>query len=100
MKVNTEFIPIKLKNDKKLQNKDSGPEKTRKQEDHVIFLNDSIRLVTEENKLASDTKLLDFKKAEEEINILKGKLLDDTSAASEIHQLGNKRVLFLSLDKN
>ena len=101
MKVNSEFVPIKeLKDDNKPQNRDSGTEKTGKQEDHVTFLNDNIRLVMEENRSASDTKLSDLKKAEKEINNLKSKLLEDTSAASKIHQLGNKRVLFLSLDKN
>ena len=101
MKVNTELFPVKeLKNgDSKSLKKHAKSEKTGKQEDRVTLSNDNIRLVMEENKSASDTKLLDFKKAEEETNSLKGKLLDDTYAASEIHQLGNKRVLFLSLDK-
>ena len=54
----------------------------------------------EENRSASDIELLDFKRAEEEINKLRGKLLDNPHTASEIHQLGNKRVLFHSLDKS
>lgn len=101
MKVNPEFFPIKqLKGDNKTPEKHSKSEKTGKQEDRVTLSNDKIRLVIEENKSASDTKMLDFKKAEEEIDNLKGMLLDDTDTASEIHQLGNKRVLFLSLDKS
>lgn len=99
MKVNTEIFLVKdLKANDKSPKRQAESAKTNKQEDRITLSNDSIRLVLNENKSASDIELLDFHKAKETVDNLKGKLLDDTYSASEIHQLGNKRILFLSLD--
>lgn len=99
MKVNTENFPIKeFKGDNKAPKRNAQPEKTDKGADRVTLSVDNKRLVLEENKSAAATELLDFKKAEEEIYNLKSKLLDGKFSASEIHQLGGKRVLFLALD--
>ena len=99
MKVNTDVFHIRqLKNDEKPHEKHDKSEKVGKQEDRVTLSNTNLKLVIEENHEASDTELIDFKKAEEEVQNLMDKLMGEPFTAAEIHQLGNKRVLFLSPD--
>ncbi len=72
--------------------------KTERSEDLVTLSIDSKRLVIDENRSASDAQLMDLKKAEEELLNIKRQIQEDEYAAAEIHQLNEKRVLFLSLD--
>ena len=99
MKIQTEIFPVRqIKNDVKPSEKQGKSAKASEKGDRVTISSSSKHLVLTENKAASETALLDFKQAEAELDALKDKLLDDTSTASEIHQLGNKRVLFFALD--
>ena len=99
MKINTEYVPVKeIKNEDRSPKKPSKSESSAKGEDLVTLSTDNTRIVMDENRSASDVPLMDFKKAEEEIFNLKTRMQDDEYAAAEIHQLNEKRVLFLSLD--
>ena len=99
MKVNTDVFPIRqLNNDEKPPEKHDKTEKIGKQQDRVTLSNANLKLVIEENQEASDTGLIDFKKVEEEVENLMDRLMGEPYAAAEIHQLGNRRVLFLSPD--
>ena len=99
MKINTEYVPVKeIKNEDRSPKRPSKSENMGKGEDLVTLSIDNTRIVMDENRSASDVQLIDFKKAEEEIFNLKSRIQDDEYTASEIHQLNEKRVLFLSLD--
>ena len=99
MKINTEFFPVKeIKGEDRSPKKQSKTEKTERSEDLVTLSINSKRLVIDENRSASDAQLMDLKKAEEELLNIKRQIQEDEYAAAEIHQLNEKRVLFLSLD--
>ncbi len=99
MKINTEYVPVKeIKNEDRTPKKPSKSENTGKGEDLVTLSTDKTLLVMDENRSASDVQLMDYKKAEEEILNLKSRIQDDEYTAAEIHQINEKRVLFLSLD--
>ena len=56
--------------------------------------------IMKENQAASRIELFDYKTAEKEVYNIKSQILNarNNVAASEIHQLDGKRVLFLTLD--
>jgi len=66
--------------------------------DSLRIDSDRIRRVADENRLASKTDLLDFKKAERAVSSLKQRLLLDRDTAAALHRLGDRQVLFLLLD--
>jgi hypothetical protein len=100
MKINPEHFPIKqLKNDERAPKKNLQLNKTEKIEDRFVPSNDNKQKIMEENRSASEAAVIDLKKVEDELYNLKQKISKDAYAASEIHQLGDSKVLFLALDQ-
>ena len=99
MKINTDVFPLKqLKTENNSTKKHTKLEKNKLKSDSIELSDNEFLKVSEENRSASGTELVDFRNAEEEISNLAGKLDDDVYTASEIHQLDDQRVLYLSLD--
>ena len=99
MKINTDVFPLKqLKTEDNSTKKHLKLEKNEVKSDSIELSDNALLKVFEENRSASKTELVDFRSAEEDIFNLTGKLGDDFQTASEIHQLDDRRVLYLALD--
>lgn len=74
------------------------PEAAGSASDSLRLAREKISRVTDENRMASKTDLLDFKKAEYAVSSLKQRLLQDRDTAAALHRFGDRQVLFLLID--
>ena len=98
MKISTESYPIKqVKEDAKPTGKDNKVHNLPSGQDRVSLSNDTFNLIIQENQSASSSEIVDVHQAEKAVSYVKHALLNDPQTASEIHQLDDKRVLFLAV---
>ena len=99
MKINTDGFPVNdTKKELNSQAQKSGEKKTDNNIDTVTITTDKELFVTEENISAAKTAFKDIKQAEEAVGEVKEMLSKDFDIASEIHQLGKKNIVNISLD--
>ena len=65
--------------------------------DRLCLSNDALLHVVEQNKTAANAEIADVQKAEELVNQLKDALSQRPETASNVHQLAQRQVLFLSM---